>query len=217
MDTPHSIDGSIRVLVADDHPFFRAGISERINRIGEKLFLAGEAEDGDSAYKLAGALKPQVILMDVNMPSVDGISATAKIKRDYPEIKIIALSASGSVDDVKAILQAGADGYLLKTVTGKELHEAIVEVMAGGSVLTPAVARELIQDLNKPNQTATKLSDRELQILKLAADGASNERIARELFLSVRTVEAHFHHIFQKIEVSSRTEAVVKALKLKLI
>eukprot|EP01037_Dinobryon_pediforme_P001202 gene1202-1217_t len=166
MDTPHSIDGSIGVLVADDHPFFRAGISERINRIGEELFLAGEAEDGDSAYKLAGALKPQVILMDVNMPSVDGIS---------------------SVDDVKAILQAGADGYLLKTVTGKELHEAIVEVMAGGSVLTPAVARELIQDLNKPNQTATKLSDRELQILKLAADGASNERIARELFLSVRT------------------------------
>ena len=102
-------------------------------------------------------------------------------------------------------------------MTGKELHEAIVEVMAGGSVLTPAVARELIQDLNKTNQTATKLSDRELQILKLAADGASNERIARELFLSVRTVEAHFHHIFQKIEVSSRTEAVVKALKLKLI
>ena len=217
MNAPKEPEGLIGVLVVDDHPFFRAGIVERISRNSESCYLVGEADNGDAAYKLAAALKPDVILMDVNMPVVDGITATEKIKKDFPDIKIIALSASGAVDDVRAILQAGADGYLLKTVSGQELHQAVVEVVGGGSVLTPTVARELIETLNTPPVNHNKLSEREINILRLASDGASNEKIAKELFVSVRTVEAHFHHIFQKMEVSSRKEAVVKAIKTKLI
>lgn len=206
----------IRILVVDDHPFFRAGLCERISRVDGWL-LVGEASDGLSAYNLTAALTPHLILMDVNMPGTGGIEATKKIKSGFPEVQIIALSADDSLEDIKQILQAGASGYLLKTVTALELRTAILDVLRGGSALTPEVARNLISDLRQPHPTRLKLSDQELNILQMAAHGLTNEKISKTLFLSVRTIETHMHNIFKKLDVSSRTEAVVHGLKFGLI
>ena len=206
----------IRILVVDDHPFFRAGLSERISRVDGWL-LVGEASDGLSAYNLTAALTPHLILMDVNMPGTGGMEATKRIKSDFPEVQIIALSADDSLEDIKQILQAGASGYLLKTVTELELRTAILDVLRGGSALTPQVARNLISDLRQPHTTRKKLSDQELNILQMAAQGLTNEKISKTLFLSVRTIETHMHNIFKKLDVTSRTEAVVHGLKFGLI
>ncbi|MDP1711221.1 MAG: response regulator transcription factor [Candidatus Nanopelagicaceae bacterium] len=210
-------DHRIRVLVIDDHPIFRLGVCERINTIGERVVLVGEGEDGVAAHRLAGELTPHVILMDLQMPVMAGIEATSKIKADFPEIQIIILSADDEINDVNAALQAGASGYLLKSVSGLELQEAIFTVIDGGSVLSPTVARGLLTELRQPVGTTIKLSEREIQILKMVATGATNKSISNEIFLSTRTVEAHIHKIFQKLGVSTRTEAVTTAIRKGLI
>ncbi|HUW88876.1 MAG TPA: response regulator transcription factor [Candidatus Paceibacterota bacterium] len=207
----------IRVLVIDDHPIFRLGVCERINTIGERVVLVGEGQDGVVAHRLAGELTPHVILMDLQMPLMGGIEATSKIKADFPEIQIIILSADDEINDVNDALQAGASGYLLKSVSGLELQEAIFAVMDGGSVLSPTVARRLLTDLRAPVGTTINLSEREIQILRMVATGTTNKSISNELFLSVRTVEAHIHKIFQKLGVSTRTEAVTTAIRKGLI
>lgn len=210
------LEAEIRILVVDDHPFFRAGLCERISRM-DGWILVGEASDGCAAYNLTAALAPDIILMDVRMPGESGIEATKKIKLEFPQVQIIALSADDSVDDIKAILQAGASGYLLKTVSEVELRDAVLDVLKGGSALTPEVARHLISDLRRPVHAPTKLSDQELKILQMASHGKTNDNISKILFLSVRTVETHMHNIFKKLDVSSRTEAVVTAMRLGLI
>ena len=212
----HESEPQIRILVVDDHPFFRAGLCERISRVDGWL-LVGEACDGLSAYSLTAALAPHLILMDVSMPGTGGIDATKKIKSEFPEVQIIALSAGDSLENIKQILQAGASGYLMKTVTELELRTAILDVLRGGSALTPEVARNLISDLRQPHTTRMKLSDQELKILQMASQGLTNEKISKTLFLSVRTIETHMHNIFKKLNVSSRTEAVVHGLKFGLI
>lgn len=217
MNPPLKQDDDIRILVVDDHPIFRLGVCERINTIGGRVVLVGEANDGFAAHKLAGTLRPHVILMDLNMPGMSGIEATGKIKADFPEIQILILSADDEINDVNAALQAGATGYLLKSVSELELQEAIFTVMDGGSVLSPSVARSLLTVLSKPVVASNTLSEREIQILEMVSTGATNKSISKELFLSVRTVEAHVHKIFQKLGVSSRTEAVTQAIREKLI
>jgi len=179
--------------------------------------MVGEACDGLSAYNLTAALAPHLILMDVNMPGTGGIEATKKIKSEFPGVQIIALSADDSLEDIKQILQAGASGYLMKTVTELELKTAILDVLRGGSALTPEVARNLISDLRQPHTKRIELSDQELKILQMASQGLTNEKISKTLFLSVRTIETHMHNIFKKLNVSSRTEAVVHGLKFGLI
>lgn len=207
----------IRVLVVDDHPIFRLGACERVKGIGQNVVLAGEASDGFQAHTLAAALRPHVILMDLNMPGISGIEATRNIKTDFPEIQIIILSASAETDEINAALQAGASGFLLKSITGPELQDAIFTVLAGGSVLAPSVARSLLTALSHPVATSNGLSEREVEILKLVSTGATNKYVGKELFLSTRTVETHVHKIFQKLGVSSRTEAVTKAIRDGLI
>ncbi len=207
----------IGVLVVDDHPIFRLGVCERIKAIGGKVALVGEGSDGFEAHSLAGALKPHVILMDLNMPGMTGIEATRNIKKDYPDVHVIILSAEDEIKDINDALQAGAGGYLLKSVSGLELQEAIFSVVDGGSVLSPSVTRRLFAELTRPTAVDNKLSEREVQILKLLSTGATNKNIAKELFLSVRTIEAHVHKIFQKLGVSTRTEAVTRAIRENLI
>lgn len=213
----HASDTEIRILVVDDHPIFRLGVCERIKGIGGRVTLVGEAIDGLVAQKMADALRPDLILMDLNMPGISGIEATRNIKSAFKDIHIIILSSDDEIGDVNAALQAGASGYLLKSVTGPELQEAIFAVMAGGSALSPTVARRLLTILTRPISTSVRLSEREVQILNLVSKGSTNKNIGKELFLSIRTVESHVHNIFQKLGVSSRTEAVTQAIRDKLI
>jgi len=207
----------IRVLVVDDHPIFRAGICERLKTVDGLITVVGEGSNGFQAYELASQLRPQVILMDIAMPGMTGIEATQKISNDFPEIEIIILSVYDDDQYVNAALQAGASGYLLKTVEEGELQDAVIKVSNGGSALSAAVARGVLSRISDPSHSTHGMSERELQVLELAAKGLSNKNIAKELFLSIRTIEAHMRNVFEKLGVSSRTEAVTQAVLHHLI
>ena len=200
----------IRVLVVDDHPIFRVGICARLKTSDNQIVVVGEGSTGQQAYDLAKKLRPQVILMDIAMPGMTGIEATRKISTDFPEIEIIILSVYDEDQYVNAALQAGASGYLLKTVEEEELRDAVLKVSQGGSALSSSVARGVLERIS--GSFAHGLSERELEVLELAARGGTNKSIAKELFLSIRTVEAHMRNVFEKLGVSSRTEAVTHAV-----
>jgi NarL family two-component system response regulator LiaR len=208
----------IRILIADDHAVVRDGTRQILAQEPD-LDVVAEAADGAEAIRLAGAVKPDVAIIDIAMPGVDGIEATKQIKARYPSVAVLILSAYDDDQFVFSLLEAGAAGYLLKSVRGRELIDAVRQVFAGESVLHPAIARKVLNRFvpttGKPSgkKTVEMLSDREIEVLKLATRGLSNQVIADELCLSLRTVQAHLGHIFNKLQVSSRTEAVVRALK----
>jgi NarL family two-component system response regulator LiaR len=208
----------IKILIADDHAVVRDGTKQILEHEAD-MDVVAEAADGAEAIKLAGSTRPDVAIIDIAMPGVDGIEATKQIKQLYPAIAVLILSAYDDDQFVFSLLEAGAAGYLLKSVRGRELIEAVRQVHAGESVLHPSIARKVLNRFvpapGKPagQKTAEVLSDRETEVLKLATRGLSNQNIADELCLSLRTVQAHLGHIFNKLQVSSRTEAVVRALK----
>jgi len=208
----------IKVLIADDHAVVREG-TRRILEQEPDMQVVGEAGDGEEAVNLATSLKPDVAIIDIAMPKMDGIEATKRIKAALPSINVLILSAYDDDQFIFSLLEAGAAGYLLKSIRSRELIDAIRAVYSGESVLHPSIARKVLNRFvstsGKPEgqETSGVLSDREMEVLKLAAKGLSNQDIAEKLCLSIRTVQGHLGHIFNKLQVGSRTEAVVRALK----
>lgn len=208
---------TITVLLADDHVLVRQGTRELLER-EEDLEVIGEAGDGVEAVELAAELHPDVVIMDIAMPKLSGIDATRRIKATQPDSAVLILSAYDDDQYIFALLEAGAAGYLLKDVPAQELVDAIRAVYVGESVLHPAIARKVINRFASPRHEVTttvesdELSDREMEVLKLAAKGMTNMEIANELSLSVRTVQGHLSNTFSKMQVGSRTEAVIQAL-----
>ncbi|MDY6917156.1 MAG: response regulator transcription factor [Chloroflexota bacterium] len=208
-----------RILIADDHPLLREAIRSAFEQHDDIEVLA-EASDGDEAVSLCSKLKPDVVVMDIVMPRLSGIEATKQIRKVSPGTAVLILTAYDDDRYVIGLLEAGAAGYLLKSARGQDLVEAVRTVRAGESVLHPTIIAKILKHRMHQNQTgaaerkiAEPLSERESEILKLAARGMSNKDIAAELFLSVRTVKAHLSNIFNKLGVASRTEAIVKGVR----
>jgi len=209
--------GKIKVLLAEDHSLVRESIRRFLEKESD-IEVVGEAGDGEEMVALTKKLKPDVIVADVSMPNLNGIDATKQIKALGISTPILILTAYDYDQYIFALLEAGAAGYLLKDISGQELIDSIHAIYKGDSVLHPTVARKLMQRFRGANKNSEvrpfeALTDREIEVLRLAAQGKSNREIADELILSVRTVEAHLGHIFNKLGVGSRTEAVILALK----
>jgi DNA-binding NarL/FixJ family response regulator len=205
----------IRILIADDHPPFAQGLSKLLAEQPD-LVPVGIARDGEEAVRLALELKPDVVVMDTTMPRMNGIEATRLIKSELPNTTVLVLSAYDYHSYVLSALEAGAGGYLLKDVPMRELISAIRGLCAGEMVLDQKVAEKLLRSLAKPLGDVGRragLSPTELEVLKLGAHGLNNREIGDRLSVSERTVQSHFTSVFQKLEVGSRIEAVLKALK----
>lgn len=209
----------VSILIAEDHPLVREGTRKVLEQENDFEVVA-EAANGEEAVKLAKETSPDVALIDVVMPEVNGIEATKRIKACCPSVIVLILSAYDDDQFVFSLLEAGAAGYLLKSVHGSELVAAIRAVCEGESVLHPQIAQKVFRrfvpadyEPVKIHKPLADLSERESEVLKLAANkGLNNKEIARELGLSVRTVQAHFTSVFRKLQVGSRTEAVLRGL-----
>ncbi|MFN8511827.1 MAG: response regulator transcription factor [Chloroflexia bacterium] len=200
----------IRIIIADDHPIVRTGLKGMLAD-QPNFLLVGEATDGAEAVTLATQLKPQVVLMDLRMPGMDGVAATTQIRRVCPGTHVLVLTTYDSDADILRAVEAGATGYLLKDAPRDDLFRAITAASRGEPVLAPAVAARLLGRLRAPAEEA--LSAREVEVLRLVARGASNQEIARALHVSQATVKSHLIHIFGKLGVSDRTAAVTVALE----
>lgn len=209
---------TIKVLVVDDHTILREGIKNLLSST-PNIEVVGEAADGRKAVEMASALKPDVILMDITLPSLNGIEATRRIIRDNHDIKVLCLTMHDNEDYLSQILQAGASGYILKHAASDELLSAIELVNKGQSYLYPAAAKKLIGAYLKKSDPGRidGLTGREQEVLILIAEGKTNKQIAAELCLSVKTVEAHRAHILEKLDLHDRVELVRYAIRRGLI
>jgi DNA-binding NarL/FixJ family response regulator len=200
---------TIRLVIADDHLVVRAGLRAMLG--AEPDFdVVGEATTGAQAIDLADRLRPDVVLMDLRMPEIDGVAATVRIRERHPNVHVLVLTTYDTDADILKAIEAGATGYLLKDATRDELVRAVRAAATGASVLTPSVASRLMDRLRAPRQEA--LSAREIEILEHVARGRTNKEIAAALFISEATVKTHLLHIFAKLDVQDRTQAVTVAL-----
>jgi NarL family two-component system response regulator LiaR len=206
----------IQVMLVDDHTVVRSGLATFL-RAYEDLELVGEAKNGLEALALCRQKKPDVILMDLMMPEMDGIAATRAILEECPDIKIIAMTSFEDEQLVHGVLAAGAISYLLKNVTADELAKAIRDAISGRSTLSPEAAHVLVQATRVPQHSLFELTEREQEVLHLVVQGHSNQQIADLLIVSVATVKAHLGNIFSKLQVSSRAEVINFAIKHKLV
>jgi len=211
----------IKIMLAEDHVLVREGTKEMLDR-EEDMEVIAEAGDGEEAVRLVKERDPDIVIMDIALPKLNGIEATKQIKAISPGTAVLVLTAYDDDEYVFALLEAGAAGYLLKDVSTDELVDGIRAVQAGESTLHPAIARKVVnrfsqlaqEDENAPLET---LTEREVEVLQLAGKGITNRQIADQLSISHRTVQAHLSHIFDKLGVGSRTEAVVYALRQGLL
>lgn len=206
---------TINVLIADDHPLIREGLS-KILSLDEDIVISGEARDGREAVKMTMKNHPQVVLMDINMPNMNGIEATRVIKSELPQVGVIALTIHDAQEYVEEMIDAGVSGYLLKDVEPETLVAAVKEVASGASLFEEGVLKEGKPDTSKielKKDNLKNLTRRELDVLKLTARGMSNKDIADALFISEKTVKNHLTNIFKKIKVDDRTQATLFALK----
>jgi len=207
----------IRVLLVDDHAVVREGLRAYLE-LQEDLAVVGEAGDGEEALAAAEALRPDVILMDLVMPRLDGVGAMRELRRRLPDVRVIVLTSYADDDRLLPAIQAGAAGYLFKNVQPAELSRAIHAAHAGEAVLDPAVGARLVAALATPARTAADpLTPREREVLALLARGLPNKRIARELGVAEKTVKTHVGHVLAKLGVSDRTQAALYAVREGLV
>ena len=215
---------SIRVMICDDHALFRRGLV-MVLEAEESIEVVGEAEDGEAAIRQAEDLAPDVVLMDVRMPRVNGIEATRAIVEARPSTRVLMLTVSDEEDDLYAAIKAGAAGYLLKEISIDEIAGAINAAVRGQSLISPSMASKLLHEFatmakradERPSVPTPRLTDRELEVLRLVAQGMSNREIAGALFISENTVKNHVRNILEKLHLHSRMEAVVYAVREKLL
>lgn len=203
----------LRVILAEDHKIVRQGT--RLYLESQGLAIVGEAENGREAVELTRTLQPDVAVLDIRMPELTGIEATRRIRAESPEVRVLILSAYDEAAYVHALLEAGADGFVLKSAELHELYAAICEVAVGGQAFDKQVLQKAQHHLKDAQYES--LTRREVEALKLAAQGRSNKEIGTLLFISDRTVQGHLQNIYQKLSVTSRTEAVTKALEHGII
>ncbi|MBE6171277.1 MAG: response regulator transcription factor [Enterococcus faecium] len=208
----------IRVLLVDDHEMVRLGVSSYLS-IQEDIEVIGEAEDGRKGYEKAMELRPDVILMDLVMEEMDGIESTKAILKDWPEAKIIIVTSFIDDEKVYPAIEAGATGYLLKTSTAHEIADAIRATQRGERVLEPEVTTKMMEKMSRRNEPILHddLTNRENEILMLISEGKSNQEIADELFITLKTVKTHVSNILAKLEVEDRTQAAIYAFKHGLV
>ena len=217
----------IRVLIADDHALFRRGL-EMVLAEEDGIDLVGQASDGAEAVQVASETVPDVVLMDIRMPKTSGIEAARQMKESAPSAKIVILTISDEEDDLFEAIRAGASGYLLKDIPLDEVADSVRAVHGGQSLINPSMAGKLLtefatlarRDEEEPpakHVAAPKLTDREMEVLRLVARGMNNRDIAKELFISENTVKNHVRNILEKLQIHSRMEAVMIAVREKLI
>ncbi len=206
----------IRVMLVDDHTMVRRGLAAFI-KVFDDLQLAGEAESGAAAIQLCAEALPDVVLMDMVMPDMDGAATTRLIRQQFPQVQVIALTSFKEGDLVKNALEAGAIGYLLKDVSADELAGAIRAAHAGRATLSPEAAQALVETANQPPEPGLDLTEREREVLTLMVEGLNNTQIAGRLTVSSSTIKSHVSNILSKLGVTSRTEAVTLALRSHII
>jgi DNA-binding NarL/FixJ family response regulator len=223
-DTEVQPGDTIRVIIADDHALFRRGL-QMVLESEDDIEVLGEAGDGEEAIQQATEHMPDLVLMDVRMPARGGIEATREIKDALPHVKILMLTISDEEEDLYDAIKAGASGYLLKEISIEEVADAIRKVHAGQSLISPSMASKLLnefaamakKDEEKQQMPAPRLTEREMEVLTLVAQGLNNRDIAKELFISENTVKNHVRNILEKLHLHSRMEAVVYAVREKLL
>lgn len=207
---------TIKVLLVDDHTVVRSGLSKFL-MVNKDLKLVGEASDGEEAVQKVSLYKPDIVLMDLMMPGIDGITATREIHNKYPQVKVIALTSFAEQNMVQGALQAGAIGYLQKNVTARELGHAIRSAHEGKMTLSPEATQVLANSIAQPQIPGEQLTERERDVLKCMVDGLNNNEIAENLVVSLGTVKFHVSNIFHKLGIDSRVEAVKLAIEQKLV
>lgn len=217
--------GTIRVLLVDDHVLFRKGLAS-LMALRPELEVVGEAGDGEEALAKARELKPDLVLMDINMPGRNGLEATRLIRADLPAVRVVMLTVSEQEEDLYEAIRAGAQGYLLKNLRPESLFEMIQDAMRGEAPISPGIAAKILAELGRsrergredvqPDESAL-LTQREREILNLVVDGASNKEIAQRLHITEGTVKNHLHHILEKLHLENRVQITAYALRKGLV